>query len=54
MCPNCINQGTWVWFIPGLICVAFLALGIWFYLKGKSAGEFTGDEEEAKYAVFDD
>ncbi len=54
MCPNCISQGTWIWIGPILICVAFAAYAGYFFFKGKQSGEFSGDEEEAKFSVFDD
>ena len=53
MCPNCPLSGVWVWLGPGLLCLTF---GIWagfFYFAANKTGEFKGDEEEAKYSVFD-
>lgn len=54
MCPNCINQGTWVWIGPGLICLAFFGYAAYAFLKARQSGEFDGDEEEAKFGVFED
>lgn len=56
MCPNCIlnSAGAWAFLGPGLICGLFLVLGIVAYVKIRETGEFEGDEEEAKYSVFED
>jgi hypothetical protein len=54
MCPNCIVGGSWVWLGPGLICLGFAALAFLMYKLAKDQGEFDGDEEDAKYAVFND
>lgn len=54
MCPNCIISGSWVWLGPGLICLGFALLAFLMYKLAKESGEFEGDEEEAKYAVFND
>lgn len=54
MCPNCITQGTWVWLGPGVLCLAFFGLAAYAFMKAKNSGELKGDEEEAKYSVFDD
>ena len=54
MCPNCIISGSWVWLGPGLICLGFALLAYLMYKLAKDQGEFDGDEEEAKYAVFND
>ncbi len=54
MCPNCIVTGTWVWVGPIMICLVFGLLAYMFFVKAKEAGEFEGDEEDPKYAVFDD
>lgn len=54
MCPNCVTSGTWVWLGPGLICLGFGVIA-WFFLhQAKESGAFEGDEEDPKYAVFDD
>ena len=54
MCPNCIISGSWVWLMPGLVCLAFAILAYAMYKLAKEQGEFDGDEEDAKYAVFND
>ncbi len=56
MCPNCVlNQSAvWSYLGPGVLCLFFGLLGVYFYYQGKKAGEFEGDEEDPKYAVFDD
>lgn len=54
MCPNCILSGTAVWLLPGSICIGFFILAGAAYFQFKDSGEFKGDEEEAKYAVFED
>jgi hypothetical protein len=56
MCPNCVlNQsGVWSYLGPGLICLFFMAIAGYFIYYAKKAGEFEGDEEDPKYAVFDD
>ncbi len=56
MCPNCVlNQSSLIaWIGPGLICLVFGLLAGMFWFKAKESGEFQGDEEDPKYAVFDD
>ncbi|MFM7457790.1 MAG: hypothetical protein ACKO3R_03910 [bacterium] len=56
MCPNCVlnSAGAWSYLGPGLICGLFLVVGVLFYVKTKQSGEFDGDEEEAKYNVFEE
>lgn len=56
MCPNCVlNQaGAMIWIGPGLICLAFFVLAGLAMYKAREVGEFKGDEEEAKYSVFED
>ena len=56
MCPNCVlNQsGVWSYLGPGLICLFFMAIAGYFIYQAKKSGEFEGDEEDPKYAVFDD
>lgn len=54
MCPNCIISGTWVWLTPALVCLAFALLAYLMFKLAKDSGEFDGDEEDAKYSVFND
>lgn len=56
MCPNCVlNQASLIaWIGPGLICLTFGILAAYFWHLAKKSGEFEGNEEDAKYAVFDD
>lgn len=56
MCPNCIlNSAAVMGYIgPGLICLGFLIIAAYFLYQGARSGEFAGDEEEAKYAVFEE
>lgn len=54
MCPNCIMSGTWVWLGPGLICLLFMIFGAFFFYQARQAGQFEGDEEDPKYAVFEE
>ena len=56
MCPNCIlnTAGAWVWLGPALICLLFAGFAASLYFMARNMGEFKGDEEEAKYAVFED
>ena len=57
MCPNCLlNQaGLGAAYYGALtVCILFALVALALYLWGKKSGEFTGDEEEAKYSVFDE
>ena len=57
MCPNCIlNQAgiTGAYWGALTICIIFALVALVLYMWGKKTGEFTGDEEEAKYSVFDE
>ncbi len=54
MCPNCISAGTWVWLGPGLLCLLFMVFAGFFLYQARSQGQFEGDEEDPKYAVFEE
>lgn len=56
MCPNCILNETagFAFLGPAAICLMFMLLGGYFLYSAKKSGEFEGDEEDAKYSVFDD
>lgn len=56
MCPNCVlNQSApWVWLGPALICLLFMVFAGFFMYQARQTGVFEGDEEDPKYAVFDD
>lgn len=56
MCPNCVMNKAGLgpaYYGAFAVCIIFalLALALWFW--GRKTGEFTGDQEEAKYSVFD-
>lgn len=56
MCPNCIlnKAGLGGGYYGALtICIIFAIVALGLYLWGKKSGEFSGDEEEAKYSVFE-
>lgn len=56
MCPNCVLNQVGIsaaYYGAFTICVLFALAALVLYLWGKKSGEFSGDEEEAKYSVFD-
>lgn len=56
MCPNCVLNKAGLgaaYYGAFTICVIFALVALAIYLWGKQSGEFSGDEEEAKYSVFD-
>lgn len=56
MCPNCIlNQAGLgaAYYGAFTISILFAIAALVLYVWGKKSGEFAGDEEEAKYSVFE-
>ena len=57
MCPNCVLNQVGIsaaYYGAFTICIIFAAVALALYLWGKKSGEFAGDEEEAKYSVFEE
>ena len=57
MCPNCLlNQAGLggAFYGAAVICIIFAICALWLYIWGKKTGEFSGDEEDLKYSVFDE
>lgn len=56
MCPNCILNKAGLgagYYGAATICIIFALMALALYLWGRRTGEFTGDEEEAKYSIFE-
>lgn len=57
MCPNCVLNQVGIgaaYYGAFTICILFAIVALALFIWGKKSGEFSGDPEEAKYAVFDD
>lgn len=57
MCPNCVLNQVGIgaaYYGAFTICLLFAIVALVLFIWGKKSGEFSGDQEEAKYAVFYD
>lgn len=57
MCPNCVLNQVGIgaaYYGAFTICILFAIAALALYIWGKKSGEFSGDEEEAKYSVFEE
>lgn len=56
MCPNCVMNKAGLsgaYYGAFTICIIFALMALALYFWGRKSGEFIGDEEEAKYSMFE-